>query len=168
MTLADDRAELWNLVKDIRFAMFTTRHDNGHLHSRPMTTQNSRIDEDDRLWFFMSKSHDAVRDLQDAGNVNVTYADPDADRYVSISGEAAVVDDPAKKKALWSKMAEAWFPNGPDDPDLALVCVRIVHADTWNVKDSKITQMAKMAKAAVTGRPPKDIGEHRHVEMGRG
>ena len=35
------RTTLWNLIKDIKFAMFTSRHDNGHLHSRPMTTANS-------------------------------------------------------------------------------------------------------------------------------
>ena len=54
------RSRLWSLVKDIRFAMFTTRHANGHLHSRPMTTQNSRIDEDSSLWFFMSRGGDPV------------------------------------------------------------------------------------------------------------
>jgi len=42
----NDRERLWDLIKDIKFAMFTTKHGNGHLHSRPMTTQNGKIDED--------------------------------------------------------------------------------------------------------------------------
>ena len=29
---ATERENLWALIKDIRFAMFTTRHHNGHLH----------------------------------------------------------------------------------------------------------------------------------------
>ena len=57
------RRQLWDLVKDIRMAMFTTRHGNGHLHSRPMTTQNTELDEDESLWFFMSRSSEAVADL---------------------------------------------------------------------------------------------------------
>ena len=52
--------KLWDLIKDIRFAMFSTRHGDGHLHSRPMTTQNSRLDEDANLWFFMARASDAV------------------------------------------------------------------------------------------------------------
>lgn len=158
------RETLWDLVKDIRFALFTTRHSNGHLHGRPMTTQNKSIDEDDSLWFFMSRSNDAVADLADEPRVHVGYADPDRDAYVSISGEARVVEDAAKKNQLWSKMTEAWFPNGPDDPDLALVQVRIDHADYWDVKSSKPVQLFKMAKAAVTGKPP-DMGEHGRVRM---
>ena len=66
------------------------------------------------------------------------------------------VDDAGKKKELWNKIAEAWFPGGPTDPDLALVQVRIVHANYWDVKSSKLVQLFAMAKAAVTGKPPGD------------
>jgi general stress protein 26 len=155
----------WDLIKDIRFAMFTTRHGNGHLHSRPMTTQNKKSDEADTLWFFMSKRSEPVADLAADPVVNVAYADPDKDAYVSVSGRARVVDAPAKAQQLWSKLNEAWFPQGPNDPDLALVCVEITHADYWDVKQGKLTQLYKMARAAVTGTPPTDMGEHEKVRM---
>ena len=159
------REKLWQLIKGIRFAMFTTRHANHHLHSRPMTTQNAKIDEDASLWFFMSRKDDPVADLAIDPIVNLVYADPGEDRYVSVSGTAAVVDNAAKVKQLWSKLNEAWFPGGPTDPNLALVEVRIIHASYWNVKDSKIVQLFKMARAAVTGQPPTDLGEHGEVRM---
>ena len=159
------RGQLWDLIKDIKFAMFTTRHANGHLHSRPMTTQNSKLDEDSNLWFFMSRSGDPVRDLTLDPTVNVTYADPGQDAYVSVSATAAVVDDTATKQRLWSKLAEAWFPGGIDDPDLALVRVQITHANYWDVKESKVVQLFKMAKAAVTGKPPAKLGEHAEIRM---
>ena len=159
------RTKLWDLIKDIRFAMFTTRHANGHLHSRPMTTQNSSLDEDSQLWFFMSRKGDAVLDLLAEPTVNVAYADTGDDSYVSVSGTAAVVEDTAKKQQLWSKMAEAWFPGGVDDPDLALVRVKISHANYWDVKESKVVQLYKMAKAAITGKPPTDLGEQAEIRM---
>src|ERR1043165_9404716 len=81
-----ERELLWKLIKDIRFAMFTTRHENGHLHSRPMTTQNKNLEADGSLWFFMSKSGDPVDDLKADPVVNLVYADPGADTYVSVSG----------------------------------------------------------------------------------
>ncbi|MEO8060535.1 MAG: pyridoxamine 5'-phosphate oxidase family protein [Burkholderiales bacterium] len=159
------REKLWHLIKDIRFAMFTTRHANGHLHSRPMTTQNSRLDEDTSLWFFMSRTGEPVADLTVDQVVNVVYADSGQDSYVSVSGIAAVTEDAAKKKQLWSKLAEAWFPGGPTDPDLALVQVRIVHASYWDVDESKLVQLFHMAKAVITGKPPARLGEQTEIRM---
>jgi general stress protein 26 len=159
------REHLWKMIKDIKFAMFTTRHDNDHLHSRPMTTQNKAIDEDESLWFFMSKKGDPVSDLKAQPIVNVVYANPSSDTYVSVSGTAAMIEDQAKKDQLWSKMAEAWFPGGPTDADLALVQVQIVHANYWDVKESKIVQLYEMAKAVVTGKPPTELGDHGEVRM---
>ena len=162
----DEREKLWKMISDIKFAMFTTRHgSNGHMHSRPMTTQNKSLDEDQSLWFFMSKKGDPVSDLSADGTVAVIYANPSSDTYVSVSGTAAVVEDAAKKQALWGKLNEAWFPGGPTDPDLALVQVKIIHANYWDVKESKIVQLLTMAKAAVTGKPPTGLGEHGEVRM---
>lgn len=162
---ASSRDLLWNMIKGIRFAMFTTRHGNGHMHSRPMTTQNKALEADESLWFFMSKKGDPVADLKADPTVNVVYADPSADTYVSVSGTAAMIEDQAKKDQLWNKMTEAWFPGGPTDPDLALVQVQIIHANYWDVKESKIVQIYEMAKAVVTGKPPTDLGEHGEVRM---
>ena len=160
-----DRDKLWDLIKDLKFAMFTTLHSvNGHLHSRPMTTQNSRLDEDSSLWFFMSRKSEPVADIASRPAVNVAYADPGKDSYVSVAGSAAVVEDMDKKRQLWSKETGAWFPGGVDDPDCALVQVKITHADFWDVKDSKVVQLIKIAKAAVTGTPP-DLSEHGKVRM---
>ena len=158
---APGQDKLTELIKDIKFGMFTTHKVAGHLHSRPMTTQNKKID-DDALWFFMSRSGDPVSEFRGDDQVNVSYANPSSDTYVSVTGVATVVDDQAKKQALWNKGAEAWFKGGVNDPDLALVRVSIEHADYWDVKESKLVQLYKTAEAAVTGKPPK-MGEHGHI-----
>ena len=95
----------------------------------------------------------------------VVYADPSSDTYVSVSGNAAMIEDQAKKEQLWSPLAKAWFPGGATDPDLALVQVKIIHANYWDVKESKLVQLLTMAKAAVTGKPPTQLGEHGEVRM---
>lgn len=164
--MTDRDQSLRDLIEGIRFAMFTTRGRDGALHSRPMTTQNADADEPDageRLWFFMSRSSDPVSELGVDPKVNVSYADPGKDAYVSVSGTARLLDDPAVKRRLWSKMNEIWFPKGIEDPDLALVCVEVDTAEYWNVKESKLVQVAKMAKAAMTGKRPTSMGEHAQV-----
>ncbi len=158
--------QLWETIKDLKFGMFTTLHGNGHLHARPMTSQNSGLDQGSMLWFFMPRDCETVRDLLQQPSVVVAYADPGADRYVSVSGDATVSQDLAKKQQLWTPMAKAWFPKGVDDPNLALVGVRITHADYWDVKSNKLVQLFKMAKAAVTGERPSDMGEHVQVRPG--
>lgn len=159
------RKQLWDLIKDIKFAMFTTRHSNGHLHSRPMTTQNKGVDEDTSLWFFVGRDNNLLEDIADDSNVDIVYADPGADSYVSVSGTAQLIESQAKKEQLWSPLAKGWFPQGVDDPNLALVQVQITHANYWDVKSSKLVQLFAMAKASITGKPPKDIGEHGEVRM---
>jgi general stress protein 26 len=92
--------------------MFTTRHGNGHLHARPMTTQNGKIDEDSSLWFFMSEVGDVVKDIAAEPAVAVVYADTNCRRLRVGVRTGAVVDDMAKKQQLWNTMTEAWFPAG--------------------------------------------------------
>jgi general stress protein 26 len=164
-TTAPEHKKLWDLIKDIKFGMFTHRHANGMMHSQPLTTLNKSMDEGDKLYFFVSRTSDVAQQIMQDDNVNVSYSSPSDDSYVSVSGKALIVEDMGKKKALWSPMAKAWFPDGPTDPDLALVQVRISHAEYWDVKESKMLQVAKMVAAAITGTPPANRGEHKEVQM---
>ena len=163
-TTATEHKKLWDLIKDIRFGMFTHRHANGMMHSQPLTTQNKNMDEGNRLYFFIARSGEIAKHVIQDDNVNVAYADPGNDSYVSVSGKALIVEDMGKKEALWTPMAKAWFPGGPTDPDVALLEVLISHAEYWDVKESKMVQLAKMAKAAITGERP-ELGEHKKVRV---
>jgi general stress protein 26 len=159
----DPHKRLWEIVKHVRFGMLTHRHANGSLHSHPLTTQNKSLEPDMMLYFFVSKKTELGQRLMADGNVNVSYSDPDKDTYVSITGHATVNDDLRLKQHLFNALAKAWFPGGAGDRDLELVQVRIVSAEYWDVKESKTTQLFKMAKAAVTGTPP-EMGEHRELQ----
>lgn len=156
---------LWKLIKDIRFGMLTHRTSTGMLHAHPLTTQNRSVDEGNELYFFISQSGELYERLLTDGEVNLSYADPGDDSYVSLSGQARFIDDLAQKEALWSPMAKAWFLGGHTDPDLALLAVRVRHAEYWDVKESKMVQLFKMAKAAVTGEQPRGMGEHKELKL---
>jgi general stress protein 26 len=165
MTASSNQKTLWTLIKDIKFGMLTHRHTNGQLHSAPLTTQNKSDDEGTALYFFISRKSDVAHCLAKDGNVNVSYAHPGDDRYVSVSGQATIIEDQTKKDYLFSSIAKAWFPGGATDPDLALLQVDIGHAEYWDVEESKMMQLAKMAKAAITGEPPEKMGEHKELNL---
>ena len=156
---------LWDLIKDTRFCMLSHRHGDGSLHAHPLTTQNKTLEADGCLYFFVSRSTEVGQRLQQDGNVNLAYANPDKDTWVSVTGTARVLEDMARKKELFNPAAKAWFPNGPEDPDMELVEVKIDEAEYWNVKENKLLQMLKMGKAAVTGTRPQQMGEHREVHF---
>ena len=150
------RHEMWNDIKDCKFAMFTTRHANGHLHSRPMTMQNTTLDADDSLWFFMSRMSDPVAELAAEPSVNVAYSPPGDARWISVTGTALLVESGDKAKSLWSRSADAWFSGGPTDPDLAVVQVRIVHVNEWEAGANPGSRPA-MRSEDVGFRPPNHL-----------
>jgi len=159
-----DHARLWELIKDTRFGMYTHRHADGSLHSQPLTTQNRSVDEDATLYFFVPRDGEIAHHLTEDASVNVAYADTDDDSYVSVSGRAALVEDIERKRALFNAAAKAWFKDA-DDPNLGLLAVRIEHAEFWDVKESKVTQLLKIAKAAVTGEQRPQLGEHKKLDV---
>ena len=164
-TPKSDHDTLWELIKDIKYGMLTHRHVNGMLHAHPLTTQNRSIDENGMLYFFVSRATELGQRIQADGNVAVSYGDKGDDTWVSISGTATVSEDRKLKERLFNPMVKAWFPGGLDDPNLELIEVHIDHAEYWDIHESKMTQLLKMATAAVTGKPP-TMGEHKELTLG--
>lgn len=150
-TRTEQIEKLRALVKDIDFCMLTTADQDGTLRSRPMSTQQAEFDGD--LWFFTAANTAKVEEVQRDHHVNVSYSDPKKNCYVSVSGLAQVMRDQAKINELWSPVLRAWFPKGPDDPNLALLKVTVNQAEYWDDTSSSMVQFFKMVKAAVTGKP---------------
>ena len=151
---ANDRyKELWERIEDVRTAMMTTVELNGSFRSRPMWTQGDEFDGS--LWFFVPADGPLANELAQNPRVGLSYGAPDKDLYVSVSGSAELVHDRAKADELWNTYAEAWFPEGVDDPHLGLLRVDVEQAQYWEDKKPKILQFAEIAIGAITGNPPK-------------
>ncbi len=154
--------KLAEMIHDIDFAMLTTVAEDGSLHSRPMSTQ--RAEFDGNLWFFTRASAPKVGEVEREQHVNVAYAQPEAQRYVSVSGRATVVRDRAKIEELWSPELKAWFPEGSDDPDLALLKVAVERAEYWDSPSSAVAHAFSFVKALVTGQPA-NPGDNEKIEL---
>lgn len=126
----EDIKKLAELIKDIDFAMLTTVNEDGRLLSRPMSTQEVEFDGD--LWFITSIDTGKVGDIQREARVNVAYAKPEKQRFVSVSGTAVLVNDRVKLDELWSPVYKAYFPKGKDDPNIRLLKVRVEQAEYWD------------------------------------
>jgi general stress protein 26 len=143
-------AKLWSMIKDIRIAMMTT-DDQGLLRSRPMAASQEGFDG--TLWFFTRADSHKVDEIESSSRVNVSYADPTHQNYVSLSGSARLVRAPEQIKAHWSEAMRTWFPNGSADPDIALLKVDVEQAEYWDAPSSTMVYVTGYAKALLTGKP---------------
>lgn len=158
-----DFQKLREMIKDIDFCMLTTVDENNDLHSRPMSL-NSEVDQEGNLWFFTFGNSHKVSEVQRTPKCNVSFANPDDHRYVSITGTAELVRDKEKIKELWKPELKAWFPEGTEEPDIALLRVGIERAEYWDSPGGTVARVFSFVSALVTGKSA-EWGENRKIEM---
>lgn len=156
--------KLAGMIKKTKFGMLTTASEDGSLRSRPMATQEQEFDGE--LWFFTRADSDKVQQAEQHEQVNVAYSNPDDMQFLSVSGSAQLVHDKAKMKELWNPIYKAWFPKGLEDPEIALLRVRVEGAEYWDTPSGKMVQLVGFVKALVTGEPYKaSKDEHDKVSL---
>lgn len=126
--------KLQELIRDIDIAMMTTQGEDGALHSRPMATPLKAFDG--TLWFFTQAGAAKVEELHTHQQVNLSYTNPQTGRYISISGKAYLEHDRSKIRELWDARFEKWLPGGIDNPNLALLRVKVSQAEYWDAQSA--------------------------------
>jgi general stress protein 26 len=156
-TKYNDTEKLFSLIKDVKFCMLTTADEDGTLRSRPMATQVSY--EEKNLYFFTKKSSGKVDEIKEDSQINLAYANPSKQDYVSVSGQASLTQDKAKMEKFWNPAYKAWFPEGLEDPEISLLTVEIEKAEYWDSHSSAVVHLVGLVKAKLTGETYKP-GEH--------
>jgi len=133
----DSRAigKVAKMMRDLDFCMLTTRDEEGSLHARPMSN-NGEVEFDGDVWFFSDADSRKVREIEAEPRVELSYADTRSYRFISMSGEASVVRDAARKRELWMKELERWFDGGPESDAIVLIKVTPSRVEYWNGEDS--------------------------------
>ena len=147
------RDKVWDMIRDIEVAIMVTVDEQGRLRGRPMRAVKVK-DFTGTLWFFTSQPSPKAEEIGHDGRVLLAYSNPSSQDYVSVSGEATVMRDPAKQKELWSEPLRVWFPGGPEDPRAALLKVEVEGAEYWDAPSSTLVHAYGYVKARVTGEPP--------------
>ena len=145
----NEAAKLVELAKDIRITMLTTVDAEGHFVSRPMAHQ--LVEPDGDLWLFAERDSRVVEQI--AANSHVGLTMTSSDTWISIDGDAEVVEDQQKKEALWNSWVEAWLPQGPSDSSVVLIKVDPHTAEYWDTPGGRVASLLSFVKAKVTGKP---------------
>jgi general stress protein 26 len=146
MSEADDKKKLLEVIGDIPIAMLTTFGTDGP-RSVPMARQE--VDPSAELWFITARDTAHVRAIQADPRVALTFSARDA--WAATYGRASVVDDQEKLRELWTTFAEAWMPEGPEDPNATLLRVDLEHGEYWDTPGGKVASLISFAKTKLTG-----------------
>jgi len=166
MTEHENREKLWELIKDVRFAMISHQTETHEIHAQPMTMLNSeRMDEDQNVYFILKDTNDIVQAVEAGRNqLGLAFSKPSDDIYVSISAHGEISTDRALIDKLWNPWAENWF-NGKDDPSVRVLVAKAVSAEYWNVTDNKVTHLLKVLKGNITGKTEEPDSEHKRLDL---
>ncbi len=140
--------KLTELVKDINICMFCTLGHGDYFDTRPMATM--QVDDLGRMWFLSDKTSDKHQEIKKDRKVQLIYAKPGSSEFLSVKGTAFETRDRKTLDEMWSKLAEAWFKGGKDDPNLVAICVTPNEAYYWDTKHGKMVSLLKIAVSAVS------------------
>lgn len=157
------REELGKLLGEFRTAILSTLDDHGMPRARPMAIV--RCEPDGSVWFATSETSPKVAELARDNSVGVICHRSRDEAWISITGRARVMRDPAMAKELWNVGMKAWF-TGPDDPALLLIQVTPVHAEYYEPSKPFVVRAFELVKGMVTNEPPK-LGTTKHIDPNR-
>ena len=155
LTASDAVEKIREIAKDANICMFVTDLSTRPLMGRPMATQE--VDDEGNMWFLSDRNSDKNRDIEKDDRVQLFYSHTRNYEYLSVYGNAEIVNDRAKIEELWTPMAKTWFTGGKDDPNISLIKVAPEDAYYWDTKNNKIVSLIKFAMGTV-GLTPKDDG----------
>lgn len=155
------RQDFWALVQSIPICMLTTR-DADMLRSRPMAAV---IDDDNEEFLFLTRaSSHKSHEVEERTAVNLSFTVPERDLFISVSGEGRVAEDHETARRLWSPYASAYFPEGPEAQDVAVLRVAPRQAEYWVGGRPRQVEFAELQHAIETGSQP-DLGLNEKVQF---
>jgi general stress protein 26 len=156
----DPKQKVGELIKDIRTTMMTTIDESGAPRSRPMYTQEAEFDGD--LWFLADAHSSKMAAIAHNPRVNLGYANPSKERYVSVTGSAKIVDDRSRVQELWKPFLKAWW-EGPEDRRIRVIKVEVEQVEYWD-SPGRFAYTLAIARSALSGKR-RELGENETIDF---
>ena len=155
--------KLQTLIDKINIGIVCTYVEgNDYVYSVPMSKQE--VDEQGNIWFLCSSESNTHQNLQANNKISLLFADTSGYNFLSVNGNAQVSTDPARIDKYWSKMNEAWFEKGKEDPMIRVLKVIPSEAHYWDNKTNKLVTLFKVVASAFSGEKM-DIGREGDLNL---
>lgn len=126
-------------MKDIDFAMLSTRTEGGDIAARPMSN-NRDVEFDGDAFFFTFEKARTISDIERDPRVGLSYQGKKGllgkpPIFIAVEGKAELIRDKAAFKEHWTKDLDYWFENGVDTPGIVLIKVHATRLHYWDGQD---------------------------------
>ena len=144
--------EISEKMRDIDFAVMSTRTEGGSLAGRPMSN-NREVEFDGDSYFFTCDDARTVSDIQRDPNVGLAYQAKSGmlglkPFFLTVEGRASLIKDKARFAEHWRKDLNAWFKQGVDTPGLTLIKVHAERVHYWDGYDEGELDLSKEKMSA--------------------
>jgi len=156
--------KLTELAQDFNVAMLATQTPEAGLRARPMVV--AEVTDHGDMSFVTTVPSGLVDEV--AREPNVCVALQGRASYASISGIGRIRRDPERVKELWNPAFDAFFPQGPSTPAVAVVEVQAKTGEYWDQRGLKgLELLFEAGRAVFEGRrpDPERLGEHGAVDL---
>src|SRR6478672_9959920 len=107
-------------MRDIDFAMLSTRTAGGAISARPMSN-NRQVEYDGDNYFFTCDHHGSVKDIENDPNVGLGYQGKSGALhmkpfFITVEGKAELIRDKNQFAEHWTDDLDDWFKQGIDTP----------------------------------------------------
>jgi general stress protein 26 len=144
-------ADISEKMRDIDFAMLSTRTEGGAVAARPMSN-NREVEFDGDSFFFTCDDTRTVSDIRRDPNVGLGYQAKSGmlgmkPFFITVEGRAELIQDTARFAEHWTKDLDAWFKDGIDTPGLTLIKVVAQRLHYWDGFDEGEIALKERAEA---------------------
>ena len=126
-------------MRDIDFAILSTRTEGGALAGRPMSN-NRQVDFDGDSYFFALDSTRTVHDIARDPQVGLGYQAKSGmlgmkPFFITVEGRGELIRDKGTFAEDWNPDLDRWFEQGVDTPGLVLIKVAAERLHYWDGYD---------------------------------
>ena len=139
--------EISEKMRDIDFAILSTRTEGGQIAGRPMSN-NREVEFDGDSYFFTCEDARSVADIRRDPNVGLGYQSKSGmlglkPFFLTLEGRASLIQDKSEFAKHWTKDLDAWFKEGIDTPGLTLIRVEADRLHYWDGYDEGELDLSK-------------------------
>jgi len=121
-----------SIIDSAKCKVLITVDDEGKPQARAMAT--FPVDKDMIVWLGTSTDSRKVKQIKNNPNVMVYYYDSDGHSYVSLAGEAELINNPKMKGKYWKKGWERYFQDREKDYILIKVITKRMEVCSYKHK----------------------------------
>ena len=131
--------EISEKMRDIDFAILSTRTEGGAVAGRPMSN-NRQVEFDGDAYFFTCGDTRTVADIERDPRAGLAYQGKSGmlgvkPFFITVEGDGELIRDKARFAEHWTKDLDAWFKQGVETPDLTMIKVRAKRLHYWDGYD---------------------------------